>query len=544
MTLSTELFTNVISAAPTAGGGQLVSGDGKGAQTTPKGEGKAFADQLVQATDEKIIPFKERLTGKGVSSEAVLLNALESSFGRVADNKEPEGQADIQTSELIDTDGLITDVIPEDQIVPMAGPVIAAPDAPVLEGGQNETSIVEVATADFTPENTAVFAPEGQGLPDQNLSIVGQSINIVGQKSEGNSLPKKDAPSMASPKVGASDISPKPTVAPAETSAEEISVVTAVANQAAALAENPAPVVTSQQAAIAAAPVPEKPEKNGMVKEADVKDMGKARSDGEAAGRYQVVDHKNASSQNKENSQNNGRNFTQTSSHKTDVVSNKAAGIVDTASISMSKTPFLTEVSQGAVSTEGRAIQMTSPQLATGLLSVQEVGQGANQHLSQANGLTQTGHARPQMLSVDPQMVAKQISMAIAKQSGGGQESFRITLKPAELGQVDIKMHFLAEGKVAATVTVESERTLQMLQRDQGSLVKILENAGFDAGGNSLNFTLKEQQQDMGQFEQADRDSGESSEHDFDQMPALSNSIISHQQMKMAYSDNLLDINI
>ena len=539
MALSTELFTNVISAAPTAGGGQLVSGDGSGAQTTPKGEGKAFADHLIEGPDEKTISSEERMAGKAVSREAALLNSLESSFGLAAENKEPEEQTDIQTSELRDTDGLITDAIPESQIVPVAGAVIATPDAPVLKGGQNDGTVVEVASADFTPENTAVIV-----LEDQNLPIVGQSINPVGQKSEGGSLVKKDTPSMTSPKVGTSDISPKQTVAPAETPAEEIPVVTVVANQTAALAENPAPAVISQQAAIAAAPVSEKPEKNGMVKETDVKDIGKARSDGEAMGRYQVADHKNAGSQNKENSQNDGRNFTQTSGHKTEVASNKAAGIVDTASIPTSKTPFLTEVSQGAVSTEGRAIQTVTPQLATGLLSVQEVGQGVNQHLSQANGLTQTGHARPQMLSVDPKMVAKQISMAIAKQSGGGQESFRITLKPAELGQVDIKMHFLAEGKVAATVTVESEKTLHMLQRDQGSLVKILENAGFDAGGNSLNFTLKEQQQDMGQFEQADRDSGENSEHDFDQMPALSNSIISHQQMKMAYSDNLLDINI
>lgn len=128
--------------------------------------------------------------------------------------------------------------------------------------------------------------------------------------------------------------------------------------------------------------------------------------------------------------------------------------------------------------------------------------------------------------------------MAIMKQAANGQDSFRLSLKPAELGQVNIRMDFQADGKMAATIIVDNERTLGLLQRDQSALGKILENAGFDVAGNGLNFSLKKHQQDQGHPEFADQ-VGEN-----DDLAAPLDNIISQQQMKMAYSDNILDINI
>ncbi len=201
------------------------------------------------------------------------------------------------------------------------------------------------------------------------------------------------------------------------------------------------------------------------------------------------------------------------------------------------KVPLVAELSQSIATTESKTTGIGTLQLPTGLLVAQEVGQSS----PQANTLTSTHQVTSSLPPVTPQMVTKQISMAITKQAGNGEQSFKISLKPAHLGQVDIRMDFQADGRITATVTVENDRTLALLQKDQGSLEKALENAGFNAGGNGLNFSLKRQQQNQGHSDFADNgtESGES-----DHMSSLQGSIISHQQMKMAYSDNVLDINI
>jgi len=177
----------------------------------------------------------------------------------------------------------------------------------------------------------------------------------------------------------------------------------------------------------------------------------------------------------------------------------------------------------------------------TGLINIQEVApaNSAAHHL--LNSLTSTSHIKPSALPSTPQMVTKQITMAILKQGSSGQNSFKLTLKPAELGQVNIRMDFQADGKMTAAITVDNDRTLNLLQRDQGALGRALENAGFDASGHNMNFTLKKQEDNQGQQGAAGKDIPS---EDSDDITVPLDNIISRQQMKMAYSDNALDINI
>ncbi len=192
--------------------------------------------------------------------------------------------------------------------------------------------------------------------------------------------------------------------------------------------------------------------------------------------------------------------------------------------------PFLSDAGQILAGGENKPLIVTNlPH--TGLLSVQEVGQPGSA----------TPHIKPALPPVTPQMVSNQISITLAKHAGTGQNSFRVSLQPAELGQVDIRMDFHADGKMHATVTVDNERTLNLLQRDQGALEKALENAGFDSGGNNLNFSLKKQQQGQPDARFAQTPSGEADNEMTNYMP---DSIIGRQEMKVTYSDNVLDINI
>jgi len=201
------------------------------------------------------------------------------------------------------------------------------------------------------------------------------------------------------------------------------------------------------------------------------------------------------------------------------------------------KISFLTELNQNLVGGENRPAPLGSLQLTPALLSVQEVGQ----HSLHAGSLMAASHIKPPMLPVTPQMLTSQINMAISKQITGNNKSFTINLKPADLGQVDIKMDFKADGKMAATVTVDNGRTLALLQRDHVSLERILGNSGFDLSGGNLNFTLKKQQHEQSQHDAPSKGSADGED---DSILSLPSSMISQQNIKLAYSHNALDINI
>ncbi|MCK5424025.1 MAG: flagellar hook-length control protein FliK, partial [Emcibacter sp.] len=277
-----------------------------------------------------------------------------------------------------------------------------------------------------------------------------------------------------------------------------------------------------QQMAAATTPPP--------LKEADNSKVDKESDKGNKISATDEKNNSDASDNTKGSSQNTSEDKTPASASQNKI---PAAG---PEQLHPAKTPFLTELSQSVIGAESKTIGTGTLQLPTGLLVVQEV----NPNGLQANAVAAQSQIKPAPSHVSPEMVTKQISLAIMKQVSEGQESFKISLKPAHLGQVDIKMDFHTDGKMVATVTVDNDRTLALLQKDQGALEKALENAGFDAGGNSLNFSLK-QQQGEGQAGFANNNTGDG---ESDDMSSLPGSIISHQQMKMAYSDNLLDINI
>ncbi len=85
-----------------------------------------------------------------------------------------------------------------------------------------------------------------------------------------------------------------------------------------------------------------------------------------------------------------------------------------------------------------------------------------------------------------------QVAFEMVKQLHQGQSRFTIRIDPPELGRVDVKMHVDAAGNVNARLTVERSETLDMFQRDKGSLEKALTQAGLDSGKTNLEFSLKQ----------------------------------------------------
>lgn len=141
---------------------------------------------------------------------------------------------------------------------------------------------------------------------------------------------------------------------------------------------------------------------------------------------------------------------------------------------------------------------------------------------------------------MNAKMVNEQITIAINKNVVKGLNNFSIRLNPAELGQVDIKLEFGADGKMQASMMVENEKTLAMLQRDQSSLEKALQDAGINLSNKNLSFSLMKQNQENNARKFAGMGNSSNDDAGIDELTELG----SMQEIRMAYSNQALDISV
>lgn len=91
--------------------------------------------------------------------------------------------------------------------------------------------------------------------------------------------------------------------------------------------------------------------------------------------------------------------------------------------------------------------------------------------------------------------VAAHVSLEITKTVSEGGNQFSIRLDPAELGRVDVKLHFGGDGRVTAAVTADHQNTLDLLRRDASLLDRALQDSGLKTDQGSLSFSLRQQGQ-------------------------------------------------
>lgn len=137
-------------------------------------------------------------------------------------------------------------------------------------------------------------------------------------------------------------------------------------------------------------------------------------------------------------------------------------------------------------------------------------------------------------------MINEQITVAINRQIVNGQNNFTIRLQPAELGQVDIRLEFAKDGKMQASMVVENERTLTMLQRDQGALEKALQDAGINMSNKNMSFSLMKQDGKNAGQQFADNNNPTGGEGTLEQITQQG----TMQQVSMGYSNQALDISV
>lgn len=117
---------------------------------------------------------------------------------------------------------------------------------------------------------------------------------------------------------------------------------------------------------------------------------------------------------------------------------------------------------------------------------------------AQGTGEAAAAQAKPNVPTND---LVDQIKVNIAKAAKSGLEKVTITLKPKELGNIQVSLEIGDDGDLKATIIASRASTLEMLQKDASGLQKALSDAGFKLNDNALNFSYRgEQQQTAQQF--------------------------------------------
>lgn len=96
--------------------------------------------------------------------------------------------------------------------------------------------------------------------------------------------------------------------------------------------------------------------------------------------------------------------------------------------------------------------------------------------------------------------VVQQVGTRLVETAENGGGRVVMDLRPEHLGRVTIDVDVRDDGRVSATVLVDNPEALEQLRRDGSQLEQALRDSGLNPDQNSLNFGLREQNQDQGGF--------------------------------------------
>jgi flagellar hook-length control protein FliK len=109
-----------------------------------------------------------------------------------------------------------------------------------------------------------------------------------------------------------------------------------------------------------------------------------------------------------------------------------------------------------------------------------------------ANHYNRVGDAAHRALSDGTMPPADQVSLRLIHGISEGKRAIQVQLHPAELGSIDVKMHWQGD-RLTAQFVVDRPETLDLLQRDARALERALGGAGIDLSDSGLSFSLRDQ---------------------------------------------------
>lgn len=90
-----------------------------------------------------------------------------------------------------------------------------------------------------------------------------------------------------------------------------------------------------------------------------------------------------------------------------------------------------------------------------------------------------------------PRAFVAEIARIIGRRGAAGARQFDIRLDPPELGRIDVKLKFSADGKMRAHLVFDRQDALDMVQRDAKTLERVLQQDGFSLDGDALEFSTR-----------------------------------------------------
>lgn len=150
---------------------------------------------------------------------------------------------------------------------------------------------------------------------------------------------------------------------------------------------------------------------------------------------------------------------------------------------------LLQAADEAAVQTSGNNATSNAGQTTQSAAAIGSTSTQATQTAQQA--VTQTAARHLGAYIPAGEQVAVQIKKGVAE----GVDKISIKLDPGNLGKVEIKLEIGHDGRLTAIVTADKPETLQLLQQDVKNLEQSLRDAGLKTDQQSLNFTLRDQNQ-------------------------------------------------
>ena len=140
------------------------------------------------------------------------------------------------------------------------------------------------------------------------------------------------------------------------------------------------------------------------------------------------------------------------------------------------------------------AAKGTAPVVDGVVVATSTVGSGAAR---QTQALPQTEMKSPleEGLKGMSKEVVDQVKVNITKSAVKGVDKIDISLKPEDLGHIEIKMQLTKDGKLQAHIIASRPETMEILQKDMQILQKAFADAGFQTDDNSLSFAYNDNNQ-------------------------------------------------
>ncbi|TAN46637.1 MAG: flagellar hook-length control protein FliK, partial [Rhodospirillales bacterium] len=132
-----------------------------------------------------------------------------------------------------------------------------------------------------------------------------------------------------------------------------------------------------------------------------------------------------------------------------------------------------------------------------------QAGLGQNQvhDVKTANAVQHVEKPHEAKLPVPPKEILDQVNVQISKAAKEGLDKITVQMRPEALGRVEVQLKLGQDGQMSAHIIADRPETLDALKRDVRSLEQSLADAGFKTDSNSLQFSLRGEQQSQQQKE-------------------------------------------